>query len=312
MTSKIELLVLNEVSSEQLAVIGEVCSVTLALTPDVRAKVIQDEGSAFQAVLTIGLLGLTREEMLSMPGLKLICCYGVGYKGVDVEAAKELGITVANGRGANVNCAADHAMGLVISTIRNFRRLDQLCREGVWRTSIPQPPNVSGKRMGIFGFGMVGEKIAKRAEAFDMEIGYHNRRPKAECPHHYFDDLVSLAAWCDVLVCAAPGGAETKHSINADVLSALGPEGFLVNVGRGSLVDTDLLAGALRDSTIAGAGIDVYESEPSRPEALLGLDNLLITPHLAGWSLEATAAQLEVFMANVTGHFAGSGAVAPV
>lgn len=203
-------------------------------------------------------------------------------------------------------------MGLVISTIRNFRRLDQLCREGVWRTSIPQPPNVSGKRMGIFGFGMVGEKIAKRAEAFDMEIGYHNRRPNTDCPHHYFDDLVSLAAWCDVLVCAAPGGAETKHSINADVLSALGPEGFLVNVGRGSLVDTDLLAGALRDGTIAGAGIDVYESEPSRPEALLGLDNLLITPHLAGWSPEATAAQFQVFMANVTGHFSGTGAVAPV
>lgn len=112
--------------------------------------------------------------------------------------------------------------------------------------------------------------------------------------------------------CAAPGGAQTKHSITADVLYALGPEGYLVNVGRGSLVDTDLLASALRDGTIAGAGIDVYESEPSRPEALLGFDNLLITPHLAGWSPEATTAQLEVFMSNVTGHFSGSGAVAPV
>jgi lactate dehydrogenase-like 2-hydroxyacid dehydrogenase len=237
---------------------------------------------------------------------------GVGYEGVDMEAARALGITVANGSGTNDNCAADHAMGMVIATMRNFRQLDQLCRAGVWRTAIPQPPNVSGKRMGIFGLGMIGEKIAKRAAAFDMPIGYHNRNPKLDSSHRYFDSLQSLAQWSDVLVCVAPGGAATRHIINAQVLAALGSEGFLINIGRGSLVDTQVLDDALRSGVIAGAGIDVYESEPLPPQALLDLDNLLITPHLAGWSPEATSAQLELFLANLAGHFGGAGVLTPV
>lgn len=312
MTTNIELLVLNPLPDDQQAVIAQTCSVTFASTPQARATAIKENGSQFTAVLTIGLIGLTHEEMLAMPRLELVCCMGVGYEGVDLEAARSLGITVANGRGANDNCAADHAMGLVIATVRNFRKLDQLCREGVWRTAIPQPPNVSGKRLGIFGLGMIGEKIAKRAAGFDMPIGYHNRNPKPDSPHAYFDSLVALAQWCDVLVCVAPGGAQTKHSVDAHVLAALGPTGFLINIGRGSLIDTQVLAHALRSGVIAGAGIDVYESEPARPDVLMDLDNLLITPHLAGWSPEATQAQLDLFLANLAGHFSGQGAVSPV
>jgi len=115
-----------------------------------------------------------------------------------------------------------------------------------------------------------------------------------------------------VLVCAAPGGAATRHMVNAEVLDALGPQGFLVNIGRGSVVDTEALAAALRDRRIAGAGLDVYESEPARPEALVGLDNLIITPHMAGWSPEATQASFERFLANADGHFAGRGVVSPI
>ena len=312
MTAKIEVLVLNPLIDEHQAVIAQACRATFAPNAQARAAAIGEKGAAFQAVLTIGTLGLTAEEMRAMPQLQLICCMGVGYEGVDLEAARSLGIAVANGRGTNDNCVADHAMGLVIATVRNFRKLDQLCRDGVWRTAIDQPPNVSGKRLGIFGMGRVGEKIAKRAEAFDMAIGYHNRHLKAGCAHLYFDSLLKLASWCDVLVCAAPGGGETRHSVNANVLAALGPQGFLINVGRGSLVDTQLLAEALRSGLIAGAGIDVYESEPLKPDQLMGLDNLLITPHLAGWSPEATQAQLELFLANLEGHFSGRGAVSPV
>ncbi|WP_369790174.1 2-hydroxyacid dehydrogenase [Rouxiella sp. WC2420] len=312
MTSKIKLLVLNTLSEEHQAALAQACITTFAATPETRAAVIKEKGAEFTAVLTIGLLGLTREEMLSMPFLKLICCMGAGYEGIDVQAARSLGITLVNGRGTNDNCAADHAMGLVIATMRNFRKLDQLCRDGVWRTAIAQPTNISGKRMGIFGLGMIGEKIAKRAAAFDMEIGYHNRNPKPESTYTYFDHLLALAEWCDVLVCAAPGGAETMHIIDSAVLSRLGPKGYLINIGRGSLVETTLLAEALRDGVIAGAGIDVYETEPARPEALLELDNLLITPHLAGWSPEATQAQLDLVLANLDGYFSGNGAITPV
>jgi lactate dehydrogenase-like 2-hydroxyacid dehydrogenase len=299
-------------AQEHRAELSQACHTTFATTPDARDAVIKQQGAQFNAVLTIGLLGLTHEEMQSMPNLKLICCMGAGYEGIDLEAARAFGITVVSGRGTNDNCAADHAMGLVIATMRNFRRLDKLCRDGVWRTSIAQPTNISGKRMGIFGMGMIGEKIAKRAAAFDMEIGYHNRSPRDGSPHAYFDSLHLLAEWCDVLVCAAPGGSETKHSIDSAVLSRLGPKGYLINIGRGSLIETNLLAEALRDGTIAGAGIDVYETEPARPEALIELDNLLITPHLAGWSPEATQAQLDLVLANLDGYFSGKGAITPV
>ncbi|RYF68746.1 MAG: 2-hydroxyacid dehydrogenase, partial [Comamonadaceae bacterium] len=131
-------------------------------------------------------------------------------------------------------------------------------------------------------------------------------------PHRYFDSLKGLAEWSDVLVCAAPGGAETKHIVNAEVLDALGPQGFLVNIGRGSVVDTDALAAALRGGRIAGAGLDVYESEPRPPEQLIDIDNLILTPHLAGWSPEATEASFVRFLENADGHFSGRGVVTPI
>lgn len=162
---------------------------------------------------------------------------------------------MANGQGTKDNCVADHAFGLVIAAMRNFRQLDRLCREGVWRLAIPQPPNVSGKRIGILGLGTIGQKIARRAAAFDIPIGYHNRSLKAGAAHCYFVSLDGLAQWCDVLVCAAPGGETTRHLVNAQVLDALGPQGFLLNIGRGSVADTGALATALRDGRIAGTGL---------------------------------------------------------
>ena len=169
-----------------------------------------------------------------MPALELVCCMGAGYEMVDLDAARARGIALANGQGTNDDCVADHAFGLLIASVRGFHALDRLCREGVWRNAIPQPPNVSGKRLGILGLGTIGQKIARRAAGFDMTIGYHNRQPKEGVPHRYFDSLKALAEWSDFLVCAAPGGAATRHIVNAEVLDALGPKGFLVNIGRGS------------------------------------------------------------------------------
>ena len=312
MSGKIPLLVHTNLSGAHLARLTEIYDVTYAPSAAERDAAIAANGARYRAVLTIGVLGLTAAQMDAMPALELVCCMGAGYEMVDVEAARARGIALANGQGTNDDCVADHAFGLVIASVRGFRTLDRLCREGVWRLAIPQPPNVSGKRLGILGMGTIGQKIAKRAGGFDMEIGYHNRQPRTDSPHRYFDRLQALAEWCDVLVCAAPGGPATKHIVDAAVLDALGPKGFLVNIGRGSLVDTDALATALRSGRIAGAGLDVYESEPKRPEQLIDIDNLILTPHLAGWSPEATEASFKRFLENADGHFSGRGVVTAI
>jgi lactate dehydrogenase-like 2-hydroxyacid dehydrogenase len=312
MPEKIPLLVLNSLSSAHQAQIAAVYDMTYAPTAAERAAAIAAHGARYRAVLTIGVIGLTPDELAAMPKVELICAMGAGYEGLPLEAARARGIALANGAGTNDDCVADHAFGLLIGIVRSIRMLDRLCREGVWRESIPQPPNVSGKRLGILGLGTIGQKIAKRAAGFDMEVGYHNRKPREGVAHRYFDSLKALAGWADVLMIATPGGAGTRHLVDAGILDALGPQGFLVNISRGSVVDTEALAAALREGRIAGAGLDVYESEPKRPEPLIGLDNVLLTPHMAGWSPEATQASVDRFMANAEGHFAGRGVVSPI
>ena len=312
MSDKIALLVITTLSKHHQTELAAAYDLTYAPSQAEREAAVAAHGAKFRAVLTIGVIGLTAAEMAAMPALELVCCMGAGYELVDAEAARARGIALANGAGTNDDCVADHAFGLVIAAVRGFRTLDRLCREGVWRLAIPQPPQLSGRRLGILGMGNIGMKIARRAAAFDMPVGYHNRRMREGVPHRYFETVGELAAWCDVLVCAAPGGPATRHLVDATVLDALGPQGFLVNVGRGSVVDTDALAAALRDRRLAGAGLDVYESEPQRPEPLIGFDNLLLTPHLAGWSPESTQASFDRFIANAEGHFAGRGVVSPI
>ena len=308
---KIPLLVIHTLSPGHQAQIAERYDLHYAPTAAERTAAIATQGERFRAVLTIGSTGLTGQEMAAMPSLELVCALGAGFENIDVEAARARGITVATGAGTNDDCVADHAFGLLLGVVRGLRPLDRLVREGVWRTAIPLPPNVSGKRLGIFGLGAIGQKIARRAAGFDMPVGYHNRQPRPGVEHRYFDSLEALADWCDVLVCATPGGAATRHRINAGVLNALGAQGYLVNISRGSVVDTDALAAALREHRIAGAGLDVYESEPAPPEVLTGLDNVLLTPHVAGWSPEAVQSSVDQFLANADGHFSGRGVVAP-
>ncbi|KTT24538.1 2-hydroxyacid dehydrogenase [Pseudacidovorax intermedius] len=312
MSAKIPLLVLNQQTPEHLQQIGAVYDLVYAPTPAERAAAVAGRGRDIRAVLTIGTLGLTPDEIAAMPALELVCCMGVGYEGLPMDVLRARGIATANGAGTNDSTVADHAFGLILAIVRRIPERDRLCREGVWRDVLTMPPQLEGRRLGIFGMGAIGAKLARRAAGFDMPVGYHNRKPVEGSPHRYFDDLAELARWCDVLVCAAPGGAATRHKVNAAVLEALGPQGYLVNVGRGSLVDTEALAAALRSETIAGAALDVYESEPKRPEPLVGLANIVLSPHMAGWSPEAVQRSVDRFMANAEGHFAGRGVVSPI
>lgn len=273
---------------------------------------IAEHGTRIQAVLTIGSIGLSAAQMQRMPALRLVCALGAGYENIDVAHAQAHGIAVGNGAGTNDDCVADHAMGLLIASVRGLVRLDRATRDGVWRTDMPLPPNVSHKRLGILGMGAIGAKIAQRALGFEMEIGYHNRSQRSELPHRYFGDLLSLAQWADVLLVATPGGPGTRHLVNAQVLDALGPQGHLVNIARGSVVDTAALAAAVREGRLAGAGLDVYESEPAPPAELLDLDAVVLTPHVGGWSPEAVQASVDRFIANMRCHLEGRPLVSPV
>lgn len=273
---------------------------------------LAEHGARIQAVLTIGSIGLSAAQMQRMPALRLVCALGAGYENIDVAHAQAHGIAVGNGAGTNDDCVADHAMGLLIASVRGLVRLDRATRDGVWRTAMPLPPNVSHKRLGILGMGAIGAKIAQRALGFEMEIGYHNRSPRSGLPHRYFGDLLSLAQWADVLLVATPGGPGTRHLVNAQVLDALGPQGHLVNIARGSVVDTAALAAAVREGRLAGAGLDVYESEPAPPAELLDLDAVVLTPHVGGWSPEAVQASVDRFIANMRCHLEGRPLVSPV
>ncbi|MEO6973921.1 MAG: 2-hydroxyacid dehydrogenase [Rhodoferax sp.] len=313
MTSTIPLLILCPLPRQYLAQIAAVCNVIHAPDAVLRAQAIAAHGARVRAVLTIGPIGLTGAEIAALPALALVCALGAGYEQIDVAAARSRGIVVANGAGTNDNCVADHAFGLLIAAVRGIVQLDRGCRNGVWRDQIPDyAPTVSGKRLGILGFGLIGARIARRASGFDMSVGYHSRHRKDDVPHAWFDSPLALAQWCDFLVVATPGGAGTRHLVNEAVMEAIGPQGALVNIARGSVVDTQALARVLRERRLGAAGIDVYESEPHRPEELIDLTNIVLTPHVAGRSPEAVQATVTRFLANLQAHFAGQPVLSPV
>jgi lactate dehydrogenase-like 2-hydroxyacid dehydrogenase len=306
------LLALSFLSQQHCTQLSEAFELVYAPDAPGHQGAIDAHGARVRVVLTIGSVGLTAAQMDTLPALTLVCALGAGYENIDVVHAKARGIVVANGAGTNDDCVADHAMGLLIAVVRGIPQLDTATRAGVWRTALPLPPNVSQKRLGIVGLGSIGMKIARRAFGFDLQVGYHNRSARPDVSHRYFDDVVSLAAWADFLVVATPGGQGTQHIVNSQVLDALGPRGYVVNIARGSVIDTAALAQALREGRLAGAGLDVYESEPAPPAALLDLHNVVLTPHVAGWSPEAVQASVDRFLENARRHLAGESPVSPV
>ena len=306
------LLILIAMSRARRARLAEVFEINNAPDARSRAAVVPRDGARVQIVLTNGSVGLNAMEIDQLPALTLACAMGAGYENVAVEHARARGVQVVNGAGTNASCVADHAMGLVLATVRRLPQLDRACRDGAWRDDIATPPGITGMCLGIVGLGNIGRKIALRGQAFEMKIGYCSRSDKPDLPYRRFEDVRSLAAWSDVLVVATPGGAPTRHLVDAPVLAALGATGYLVNVARGSVVDTAALAQALRIQAIAGAGIDVYESEPAPPAALLEFSNVVLTPHVAGWSPQAVDASVDLFLENARRHLAGEALLTPV
>jgi D-3-phosphoglycerate dehydrogenase len=309
---KPSLLVLIPLNDASRASIAAAFELIYAPDPASRADAVAAHGASVRAVLTNGTTGVTAEEVERMPALEFISALGAGYENLPVDYARRRGIVLVNGAGTNAHCVADHAFALLLAVVRDISQLDQATRQGAWRDTLPMHPNVSGKRLGILGLGQIGKKVAQRGAGFEMETAYHNRRPREDEPMRYFESATALARWCDFLVVATPGGAGSRHLVDAAVLEALGPRGFLVNVSRGSVVDTAALAAALGAGTIAGAGLDVYEGEPHAPQALIGLRNVVLTPHVGGRSPEAVTNSVNNFLTNAARHFAGENVLTPI
>lgn len=306
------LLVLVQLEPDHLALVSEHYDVRYAPTAEARAAEVAARGNTFRAVLTNGTTGMTAAEIDAMPALELVCALGAGYENIDFAKCQARGIAVGNGAGTNDSCVADHAMALLLATVRRVPSLDRATRDGIWRSALPLPPNLSGKRLGIVGLGTIGRRIAQRGQGFDLDIGYHNRRARDDVPFRYFDNVLALAEWADYLVVATPGGTGTRHLVDTPVLCALGPAGYLVNIARGSVVNTKAVAQALHAGELGGAGLDVYESEPHPPTELFDCPNVVLTPHMGGWSPEAVQASVNQFLENARRHFAGEPLVAPV
>lgn len=257
-----------------------------------------------EVIVTIGTLGADGAFMDGFPDLKLIACFGSGYESVDLEAAKARGIKVSNTVGANAATVADLAVGLLLASMRHIVYGDQNVRAGKWRgdnvAKMLFTPSVTGRRVGIIGMGAIGRKIGERMAAFETEIGYFNRSRKSDLDWPFFDTPLALAQWADVLLVAHRADESNRHMINAEVMAALGRNGHIVNISRGSAIDEDALIAALTDGTIAGAGLDVFEDEPNvRPE-LVDLPNVVLTPHIGGGTSEAFAAMSAAVVKNVT------------
>lgn len=276
-----------------------------------RAAAIAQQADEIDAVLTRGPLGLTASEIQALPHLQIICVIGAGYEQVDLTAAAARGITVTNGAGANAAAVADHSLALLLALLRNIPNADASTRRGEWNRVIS--PSVSGKRLGIIGLGAVGQAIAKRASlGFDMPVSYHSRTPRKELGYTWYDSPLRLAEAVDILVIATPGGAATQHLVDADVLKALGAEGYLINIARASVVDSAALLEALKQGWIAGAALDVFDDEPNVPDALKALGNTVLTPHVAGQSPEAARDTVTLVLRNLQAFFAGEPVLTPV
>jgi lactate dehydrogenase-like 2-hydroxyacid dehydrogenase len=284
--------------------------------PETVAALPAADAARVRAVITMGTVNTSRDALLRLPAVGLVSCIGSGYEGVDLAAARERGIAVTHSPGANASAVADLALGLLIASVRQMPEANAFLRRGDWKGNFASRMNLvrglTGRRVGIYGLGAIGEKIARRVAAFEMEVAYHNRKPRADVDYPHHATLAALASWADVLIVAVRAGAGNRHAVNAQVLAALGPQGHVVNIARGSVIDEAALIHALRTGTIAGAGLDVFEHEPAVPEELLALTNVALTPHIAGGTLEAQAAMQDMVIANLDAFFAGNPVVTPV
>src|SRR5467141_30836 len=268
-----------------------------------------DQLSGISAMITAGGTPLGRAMMDTLPSLRAIVCYGTGYDGVDLAAAAQRGIAVGHSPAANAAAVADLAVTLMLAVTRRLLPADQYVRSGNWSSAKPSPlmrpqPGNPGRRVGVFGMGEIGRKIASRLAAIETEVAYFSRS-RPDVPYQYLPSLEALAEWCSVLMIAVRAGPDTHQAVDARILRKLGKDGYVVNISRGSVIDQQALVDALAEQSIAGAGLDVYATEPHAPDALTGFPNVVLTPHVGGHTIESHLAMQDCVIANLEAFFAG-------
>jgi hydroxypyruvate reductase len=270
-----------------------------------RAALLKEVGARVRAVASFGPTPVDAALMDALPKLEIVSNFGVGVDQIDLDAAKKRRLIVTNTPDVLNECVADTAIALVLCTLKKLPQSDAYTRAGKWlQAPFPLTTSLGGKTLGILGLGRIGEAIARRAIACGMKIRYHNRRKK-EAPFPYDPDPVALAKNSDVLMVVTPGGAETQNLVNAKVLDALGPKGYVINIARGSVVDEPVLLRYLQENRIAGAGLDVFVDEPRVPPEFFRLDNVVLFPHVGSATQETRKAMGDLQIENLRRHFAG-------
>ncbi len=274
------------------------------LQPDLAADLVQtydavtEPGPGVRVAVTTSRYGMSADQIAALPDLAAIVSFGVGHDAIDLDAARARSIVVSTTPDVLTDAVADLAVGLLIDSVRSVSRADRFVRDDRWVRDGPfaLTGHVTGRRVGIVGLGRIGQAVADRLLGFRCEIGYHNRR-EADVAYPWFPSVVDLASWADVLVLAAPGAGDPI--VGAAELEALGADGHLVNIGRGSLVDEPALVAALASGRIAGAGLDVFTDEPNVPEELMAIDSVVVTPHIGSGTRDTRRAMAELVLANV-------------
>ncbi|WOP16513.1 2-hydroxyacid dehydrogenase [Ottowia sp. SB7-C50] len=274
-----------------------------------RDAFLAERGADFGALVTSAAHGASNALIDALPNVKVISSFGVGLDQIDTAHAAARGIAVGYTPDVLNDCVADLAFGLLLDIARRLSEGDRYVRAGQWTAkpsvAFPLGVKVSGAKLGIVGLGRIGRTIAQRSQGFDMPVRYHSRRPLADVPWAHEPSLVDLARWADFLVVITAGGAETRHLVNAQVLDALGPQGFLVNVSRGTVIDEAALLRALQDKRIGGAALDVFEHEPRVPPEFFTLDNVVLVPHIASATVQTRQAMAQRVLDNLDAFVAG-------
>lgn len=282
--------------------------------PTERSQFLVERGAEVTVVVTSGRFGVDAELMAALPALGAVVNFGVGYDTTDIEQARRRGVQVSNTPDVLNDCVADTALGLTLDVLRGLSAADRFVRDGEWPAAgtFPLARRLSGKRVGILGLGRIGRAIAHRFEAFDCPISYHSRRQVPGVEYPYVASPAELAASVDVLVVATAGGAGTVGLVDRATLEALGPDGYLINISRGSVVEEGALVDLLVSGGLAGAGLDVFDREPQVPAALLGLDNVVLTPHLGSGTIETRQAMENLTLDNLRSYLDRGTLVTPV
>ncbi len=276
-------------------------------------KLLEDVGPSIRGIVAGGMKGPNANLINRLENLEIISSFSVGFDATDVVAAQARGVIVTHTPEVLTGDVADLAMTFILMAPRRIGEAERFLRSGKWlQGRMDLGTTVRGKRLGILGLGRIGRAVARRAEVFGLNIAYHDTKPMGDLAYRSYPTLRDLAAASDMLLVACEGGTATRGLVDADVLNALGPDGFLINTARGPIVDQAALVAALSDKRIAGAALDVFDGEPQVPAELMAMENVVLTPHIASSTRETRRAMGDLVYDNLRAHFDGKQVLTPV